>query len=81
MDGSSRAQLWLATLGAVVALGAAAVPATWQLLDDEAVPPAEPPAVTVPVPTATPQPAAAGVETAQQRRPDQGRGVRRDRGG
>jgi hypothetical protein len=81
MNGSARAQLWLASLGAAAALGAAVVPATLQLLDDGGAAPVQAPATTLPAPTATPQEPAAGVGSARQQRPAGGRGDRRDRGG
>lgn len=53
MTGSGRAQLWVATIAAAVAFGAAAVPATIQLLGAEAAAPAPPAPTTVPAPATT----------------------------
>ena len=79
MDARSRSQLALATVGTVVTLGAAAVPATIQLLDDE--PAAAPaPASAVPVPTVTPQPPAPAADpSATARRDRGGRNARADK--
>jgi hypothetical protein len=66
-DSATRAQLALATLGAVVALGAGFVPAAVALLGEggSAAPPATPAAVPAPVttsldPTTTPRQASDG---------------------
>jgi hypothetical protein len=69
MSASRRSQLWLATLGAAVALGTGAVPATIQLLSEDAAPTAPAPATVVPAPTVTPQQPSTAVDPAASAQP------------
>jgi hypothetical protein len=75
---ASRTQLWIATALAAVALGAAAVPASIELLDDGS-PAAEPIPAPAPAPTGVAVPAPAGQAPAPPA--SAGSGTRRQGGG